>query len=254
MAEKCIRNVKFENILNFRDLGGYRTADGKTVAWRRVFRSGDPRKMTPGDVKKMRDELGILAVLDLRSPSEFEQTWEASLIKEIGASYYNVPYRAEGTSWIEEEKELLSKSTNMSDIYLFQIRDNSFGKRVVESLEIIAGSGNCPLVFHCGAGKDRTGILSAFLLSALGVGEEDIVIDYTLTGPFMKETRALVHKNPAAPEEIKKLPEFAWKAAPESMTLFLTALKKEYGSPEDYLEAHGATTSLFERLRMALLI
>jgi protein-tyrosine phosphatase len=210
--------------------------------------------MTANDIKKMRDELSIAAVLDLRSPSEFEHRWEVNLLQEIGARYYNIPYRPDSSSYTVEEKELYTKSTNMGEIYLSRIRDKSFGKRVVESLEVIAGSGNRPLLFYCGAGKDRAGILSAFLLSILGVAEKDIIKDYTLTAFSIEEIRKRVNNDPAAPEDIKKLPEFAWKAAPESMALFLAALESEYGSVQDYLEAQGAAPSLFGRLRAALLV
>jgi protein-tyrosine phosphatase len=254
MPEKYSRHIKFENILNFRDIGGYRTRDGRAVAWRRIFRSGDPRRMTVNDVKKIKEKLGIAAVLDLRSPTEFEQRWEVDLLQEIGARYYNIPYRPGDASYYQKEMEMYTTCSNMGEVYLSRTRNKAFGKRVVESLEIIAVEDNHPLVFHCGAGKDRAGILAAFLLSALGVAENDIIKDYALTAPSMKEIRKRVNNDPSAPEDIKKLPDFAWEAAPESMALFLSTLKSECGSARGYLEANGAVPSLFGQLKRALLI
>jgi protein-tyrosine phosphatase len=254
VLENYLRHIIFENIPNFRDIGGYRTRDGRTVAWRRIFRSGDPRMMTTNDVKKIREELGIAAVLDLRNHTEFEQTWEVDLLQDIGARYYNVPYRPGDASYSQKEMEMYTTCSNMGEVYLYWTRDKAFGKRVVESLEIITAADNHPLVFHCGVGKDRTGILAAMVLAGVGVPDKDIISDYALTNPYMEEIRNRVSNDPEAPAEIKNLPDFAWRAAPESMALFLAALKREYGSAQDYLQAQGAEPSLFGRLRTALLI
>jgi hypothetical protein len=96
--------------------------------------------------------------------------------------------------------------------------------------------------------------LTAFLLSALGVADNDIIKDYTLTNPFMKEIKYRVDNDPEAPEEIKNLPDFTWKAVPEAMSFFLSSFKNEHGSVRSYLAANGAATSLLERLKTALLI
>jgi protein-tyrosine phosphatase len=254
VIEEYSRDIIFENILNFRDIGGYRTRDGRTVAWRRNFRSGDPRHMTVNDAKKISEELGIKTILDLRTPSDFEKSWEIGLLEKIGAKYYNIPYRPGDASYYQKEMEMYTTCSNMGQVYLHRMRDKAFGKRVVESLEIIAVSDNHPLVFHCGAGKDRTGILAAMVLAVLGVRERDIINDYTLTNPYMEETRNRINNDPGAPEEIKNLPDITWQAVPESMALFLATLKREYGSVKDYLEAQGATSLLFAKLRKALLI
>jgi protein-tyrosine phosphatase len=254
MAEQYSRHIRFENVTNFRDLGGYLARDGYMIAWRRIFRSGDPRKMTATDAKRIKEELGIATVIDLRTPTEFEQRWEIDLLKDIGVRYYNIPFLPDNTLFFKEEQELYSRVSNMGEVYLHRLWHKSYGKRVVESLEIIAKSDNHPLVFHCGVGKDRTGILAAILLAAIGVADEDIIEDYTLTAPFIIDIRNRVMNDPKTPEDIKNLPDFAWEAAPESMASLLATLRQEYGSITGYLQTMGADASLVPRLEGALLV
>ena len=91
----------------------------------------------------------------------------------------------------------------------------------MDSLEIIAERKNHPLVFHCSAGKDRTGVLAAMVLTAMGMIDEDIVQDYALSAPFMPEIRDRMTSDPETPPEVKELPEFQWEASAESMVPFL---------------------------------
>jgi protein-tyrosine phosphatase len=108
-------------------------------------------------------------------------------------------------------------------------------------------------VFHCTAGKDRTGILAAVLLSVLGVPDEDIAKDYCLTGPHIEALYQRL-KNEAKNMKLPiELPEFFWKTEPESITLLMASFRKEYGSTVDYLEAHGAEPALVNRLKSTLL-
>src|SRR5262249_50322914 len=144
--------------------------------------------------------------------------------------------------------------TDMGELYLYRIGQPEFGKRLVESLELIADRNNHPLVFHCSLGKDRTGVLAAMLLAAVGVVAEDIVHDYTRSAPFMPEIRGRMTNDPAASPAWKELPGFQWEASAESMVRFLALLRREYGSAAGYLEAQGADHSLPQRLEEALLV
>jgi protein-tyrosine phosphatase len=144
--------------------------------------------------------------------------------------------------------------TNMGEFYLEMARQKDYGQRITEALEIIAEPENHPLVFHCAVGKDRTGMLAAVLLSLLGVAEKDIIEDYALSEPYMDELLARLKNNPQKNDPPLDIPEYFWKASPESMKLFLSTLRKEYGSVKGYLESVGGDSSLAERLAKALLI
>jgi len=154
---------------------------------------------------------------------------------------------------VRQETERFRDATDMGELYLYRIRPPEFGKRLVDSLELIADRDNHPLVFHCSAGKDRTGVLAATVLAAAGVMDEDIIHDYTSSAPFMPEIRNRMISDPAASAELKELPDFEWEASAESMARFLALLRREYGSAAGYLKAQGADDSLPRRLEEALL-
>jgi protein-tyrosine phosphatase len=252
MAEKYSRQIVFESISNFRDIGGYRTRRGDTVAWRRLFRSGDLHHMTQGDFKKLKEEIRLATVIDLRSGSELENNGKG-LLEGSDIKYCNIAFMTDDDD-PEANGNRYAHCTNMGEFYLEMARQKEFGQKIVEALEVIADPMNHPIVFHCAVGKDRTGMLAAVLLSLLGVAENDIIEDYALSEPYMDELLARLKNNPpksgGPPMDI---PEYFWKAPPESMALFLTTLRQEYGSVEGYLKAMGMEPSLPERLDKALL-
>ena len=250
MSELYSRHIKFEHVINFRDLGGYRARDGYTVAWRRLFRSGEFRNMTRSDLDRLTGEIGVTSVIDLRSGIEVERQG-VGLLSEADIRYHNISFLAGGNR--EEDERLFKEFTNMGEFYLHLVRKSEFGERIAAALEIIAEPENHPLVFHCAIGKDRTGILAAVLLSVLGVKDEDIIEDYSLSAPYMEELLDRINNDPEMAKAIKPLPDYFWKAAPESMALFLSTLRREYGSVRDYVKAQGVEPSLIERLEGALL-
>ena len=250
MTELYSRHISFESVPNFRDIGGYRTRDGHTVTWRRLFRSGELGNMTRSDFDRLTEDIGVTSVIDLRSSMEVERQG-VGLLTEAGIKYHNISFIA-GVNRDEDER-LFREFTNMGQFYLHLVRHSEFGERVVAALKIIAEPENHPLVFHCAIGKDRTGILAAILLSALGVEDEDIIEDYSLSTPYMEELLDRMNNEPKMAEFARHLPGYIWQAAPESMALFLSTLQREYGSVRDYLSAQGVEPSLIQRLEGALL-
>jgi protein-tyrosine phosphatase len=252
MADKYSRQITFESIQNFRDIGGYSTRGGDTVAWRRLFRSGDLRHMTQGDFKRLTSELGVVSVIDLRSGSELENNGKG-LLEGSDIKYCNIAFMTDDDD-PEANDNRYAHCTNMGEFYLEMARQKEFGQKIVEALEVIADPENHPIVFHCAVGKDRTGMLAAVLLSLVGVAEKDIIEDYALSEPYMDELLARLKNNPpksgGPPMDI---PEYFWKAPPESMALFLATLRKEYGSVKGYLESVDMEPSLVKRLEKALL-
>src|SRR5262247_117079 len=103
----------------------------------------------------------------------------------------------------------------MGELYLHRITEQPFASRLVDALEIIAERDNHPLVFHCSAGKDRAGVLAAMALAAIGIVDEDVVEDYTLSARFMKDIRNRMHGDPETAEGVKGLPDFQWEASAE---------------------------------------
>ncbi|MGP8080082.1 MAG: tyrosine-protein phosphatase [Dehalococcoidales bacterium] len=244
----CTREINFEAIINCRDLGGYRAQGKRTVAQRRLFRSGYIHPMTDRDLHRLKEELKLTAVIDLRGKKDKQQLKEISLLNSTGIKYFNTPFLS------YQKEELNYDFTDMGEAFLFRIRHQEYGRPIIAALEIIADPKNYPLLFHCGAGKDRSGLLAAFVLSVLGVADADIIADYVLSAHHMKDVVTTLMKDPETPADIKNLPAYTWEATAVSMALFLSGLKREFGSIREYLEMNGAETSLFNRLEKALLI
>jgi protein-tyrosine phosphatase len=283
------KEIKFDGIINCRDLGGYKAEGNRTVAWRRLFRSGYIHPMTEGDLRRLKEELKLTSVIDLRR-NNAGQNKEVSLLNSAGIKYFNTPflsYQKEelkltsvidlrrnnagqnkevsllnsagikyfNTPFLSYQKEELNYDfTNMGEAFLFRIRHKEYAKPLIDALEIIADPKNHPLLFHCGAGKDRSGLLAAFVLSVLGVADKDIVSDYALSAQYMPDMVKRLMQDPETPDDVKNLPAYTWEATAASMALFLSVLKQEFGSARRYLEMNGADKSLFERLEKALLI
>jgi protein-tyrosine phosphatase len=252
MAEQYSRQIIFDSVPNFRDLGGYRTRGGRTVAWRRLFRSGELSSMTRGDFNRLTGEIRLASVIDLRSAIERERKG-TGLLSEARIRYHSISFITDGGDLRGEERRYKDFS-NMGEFYIYLVRKREFGQRILDALKIIAVPENHPLMFHCTIGKDRTGILAAILLNILGVGDEDIIADYSLSAPYMVELVNRKDSEPEIAQAVKVLPGYFWEAAPESMALFLSTIKREYGSARGYLIAQGAEPSLISRLEKALLV
>lgn len=252
MTKKYSRHLGFKSVTNFRDIGGYRTRQGNTVAWRRVFRSGELARIDDEDYRRLREEIKLATVIDLRSDFEIERQG-IGLPAGTGIKYYNVSFISDGGNDKAEERRYIN-FTDMGEFYIQITRNKAFGASIVKALGIIAGRENHPLVFNCAIGKDRTGILAGILLSILGVEDKDIIEDYSLSGPYIAELLQKLNNEGKMPEEVKPLPDFFWKASPESMKTLLNALRRDFDSIEGYLESMGSADSLVERLKTALLV
>ncbi len=178
---------------------------------------------------------------------------KARLLDGASFRYFNAPFVI-GDRNATGLKMALQESTNSGQVYAFEIRQGEYGRGVVKALQIIADQGNHPLVFHCSAGKDRTGILAAILLGTLGVSDKDIIRDYTLSAPYMKLHSARLSEDQQIAQFLRDLPAFIHEAAAESMALFLSGLRRDYGSAWGYVSAHGGDPALREGLKKALLV
>ena len=212
--------------------------------------------MTRRDIAVLKKELKIRTVIDLRSANGV-RSLGVGLLDELAVKYHSVPlYVALPIDSRENatEKALFRSFTDLGEIYAYAIRKPAVGQNIIKILEIIADRENLPLVFHCNAGQSRTGIVAAVVLSVLGVADEDIIHDYTLTAPYMQGFVERWNADPKTADVHKTIPPYENEAKAESMALLLATLKREYGSVREYLEIHGAEKSLFNRLEQMLLI
>jgi protein-tyrosine phosphatase len=246
------QDIKFQQIFNFRDLGGYKTHSGRHVAKRRVYRSGELSHATQTDVAQFSDVLRIKTILDLRNENEIAQQVTKPFDGLI-SQYFNVPFVTGENDDLTVQK-LINATTDLSNIYLYFTCKLGYARQIVRALEIIAKPDHHPIVFHCSAGKDRTGVLAAILLDTLGVSNEDIMKDYTATGRWMNLHIARLSKNEDTAKIIREMPSYMHGSTGESMGIFLSNLHQEYGSASEYLQAHGADETLPLRLIQNLLL
>ena len=248
--ESYHRHIPFEGIYNFRDLGDYRTLDGRTVHWRQVFRSGELQHMTEDDASRFRDEFPLTSVLDLRSPKEIDQHG-LGRIPELGILHKNISFTGNPDS--DAALKRYKVSSNMGEFYLYLFKHTKIGLRVSEALKIIAKPENRPLVFHCVGGKDRTGILAAILLSILGVADTDIVEGYALTEKHMPGLISRINSDPKRAVLFKQLHHFVAEASAESMSFFLSGVQEKHGSVTGMMKSYGVSNNLIHQLKSTLL-
>jgi protein-tyrosine phosphatase len=251
MQHSYSRQINFERIFNFRDLGGYKTNDGHEVTWRKLFRSGELQNMTTADARKLKQEIGLVSVLDLRSNLEIEEQG-LGFVGTTGLKYHNISFIPDGGDREGNIRRYLGLA-NMGEFYLRLLRKKEFSQLLIEALTIVANPVNHPLVFHCSAGKDRTGLLSAIVLSILGVDDEDIASDYFLTASHPHKQYNQITSEMKKEGDAHGLPVFFWEVTPELMLRFLTKFKEEYGSTSQYLQKYGADSSLIPSLKQALI-
>ncbi|MFC1822217.1 tyrosine-protein phosphatase [Thermodesulfobacteriota bacterium] len=248
MPEQLERNISTQGIFNFRDLGGYRVGDGRRIRSRRLFRSGELQYMTETDLSYLRDNIKLATIINLRRQEEVSRNGiDCSAWPKL--KYRNNPLTGGHTDRVTR----LSSVANMGELYELYLGQEEYGRKIVKAVKIIAEPENLPLVFHCAAGKDRTGMLAAVLLGALGVSDEDIIKDYVMSVPQIQPFKARLHTNPELAEELERIPLHAWKAESESMVSALSFIKVRFGTMRDYVEAHGGDLTLLSRLEEALL-
>jgi protein-tyrosine phosphatase len=165
------RAIVLEGSLNFRDLGGYLTPDGSIVRWRQVFRSDSLDGLTAQDTLALRHELESLLAIDLRSGIEAqgESDRAPGPISSVRIPLLDTPLGLD---------PLFVPGVPLEDVYCTLLC--RIGDRIAGVLCVIADA-RAPVVFHCGAGRDRTGLVAAVLLGVLGVSEDDIARDYALS-------------------------------------------------------------------------
>ncbi len=249
------RVIPLPNLPNFRDLGGYETTDGRRVRWDRVYRAAGMDRLTEADHAVL-TQMGIRLVCDLRSDAEAEADPD-SLPEDVG--YLHLPSRTSDNRWLVLAKLLWDPrhvQQLLPDTYTRVLLDQNpqlFG----EIFRRLADADNLPTVIHCTAGKDRTGIASALLLLVLGVPEETVIADYTLSNHwfdfFQEATRKLMQQL-----QIMGIDEddigHVLLAQAQTMRFALEYLERHYGSVEDYLrDAAGVEQAVLDAVRANLL-
>ena len=237
---------------NFRDLGGYRTRDGRTVRWGVLFRSGSMHFLTPADYEYL-GRLGIRTVCDLRSTSERKlepAMWPAGKAPRMLADDYETdrsPILRQAARSVPTVAE--ARATMAAAYVQLPAQFRTQYRRMFD--ELLAG--HVPLAFNCSAGKDRTGVAAALLLTALNVPQETIIQDYLLSNRYFDPNKS-IKRDDRASQEWRKLPAEvlrAYGAADRSyIEALLTSMRTHRGGVDGYLhDEFGLSVTDLRRLR-----
>ncbi len=240
------RRIEFDGPRNFRDLGGYPTADGRTTRWGVLYRADALDGMTPADLERF-GELGIATVFDLRHDFELERAPDPM-------PTVNIPVMSRIVN--SHDRPDFSTMADAEDgrRFMFEMMLRVVDRAAPELGDLVARFADAeqlPAVFHCTAGKDRTGIVAALVLDALGVGRPVIVDDFALTAHYRavgKDSagfRLMVERG--APPEVAT---GALGAPPDLMSGVLEEIDRRWGGAERYLiDAGGVDPAVMPRLR-----
>jgi hypothetical protein len=245
MAQGFDRFIPLQGCVNFRDLGGYPTRDGRTVKWRRLFRSDAMHHMTREDAGYVTRILGVMTVVDLRNTDEVQRDGRGAMAKP-SVRFHGVPFLEQrGITPFEPSEDPVAR---LAEIYQWILRNS--GGLIAAALTELATDGCLPAVFHCTAGKDRTGVLAALTLGILGVSDEEIMEDFTLTNQRLDQLFERLRAIPGS----ENRPRESFAAPPKAMEQFLATLQNSYGDATSYVRAHGVTEATIGQLRESLLL
>ena len=225
------RHIALPGTTNFRDLGGYTGHEGRPVRWRVLFRSDHLADLTPEGVQAL-SGLGVRRSADFRGVQErsvdayawgglhtHALTVEPTVVQKAFALIH-----AGGTLTAADSVEL------MQETYRHFVRDNT--AQFAQLFHLLLEE-EVPTVFHCTAGKDRTGWAAALILEALGVARADIEHDYLLTNQFYHRPAAMAARAAqAVPQEIL---DVLWRVQPSFLASAYDMVEREHGGMQRYL-------------------
>jgi len=227
MSDAPARHLNLEGASNFRDLGGYRTSDGRVVRWRQIFRSNHLAHLTAADANIVR-AVGLRSAFDLRGREE--RMAAACGLEEIAVH----PLPIEPTVVAALRARLAAGSLSsrdareiMRESYRSYVRLNTHSFRALFAHLL---QDTAPLVIHCTAGKDRTGFACALVLHALGVPDDVIAEDYLLTNRFYRRDPA---SGTDLPEDVR---EAIGSVEASYLAAAFEAIHTDFGGLEHYLK------------------
>ena len=235
------RRIAIEGCLNFRDLGGYPTATGGTLRWRQLFRADGLHALSERGVATVRDEIRLGDIIDLRSSAELTLDGRGLLEREA-IRFHHLPLFDGGRA----QRNPVEGITSLADLYFGMI---DFAREPIAKVVTVLARTRDPAVFHCAAGKDRTGVISAILLSLLGVREEVIVADYAATREALDAIVERLLASDGYQGMFENLPPDTLHAEPATMEGFLARVRSEFGGMAAYAREIGVEPADIEGLR-----
>jgi protein-tyrosine phosphatase len=231
-----------DGAFNFRDLGGLPAPGGRTVARGKLFRSDTLQALSARDVALLRDQIGLRVVVDLRLAHEVNDEGRGPLAAEAAIGYVHAPLGMASTAGIAPEQVLEA-------LYLQCLASPS----TLQAVEHIAAHAGQATLFHCAAGKDRTGVVAAMVLSLLGVDDEVIVADYLDSAPNMPRMLARFAGWPRYRDHLASMPPQVYAVQEAPIRSMLQALREQHGTAREWALEGGIAAASIDRLRRELI-
>jgi protein-tyrosine phosphatase len=240
------RHLPLPGTYNVRDLGGLPTATGGLVRWGTLFR-GDSLHRLDDRGRSMLADVELRTVIDLRG--ERERTEYPSALDETGVQIIELPLIGEVGTEIP-----IDTTWSLADLYLSVVE--RCGDRFAALARELATAGQLPALVHCMAGKDRTGMVVAIVLAAVGVPHELIAADFAASATFLgnEEYRRDATARALADGLPPELVDWVGGADPAHILLMLQTIDARYGGCDAYLLAHGLSSDELCTLREALVL
>ena len=246
MTKTPERHLPLEGSFNIRDLGGYHIAEGRTTQWGQVFRADSLHRLSEEAQNELL-ERGIRTVIDLRGAGELEAA-PNPFAAHPEVDYVNIslfePLYLSGSLGGGNRNGL-----DLPELYRLALEHSQAPMR--QTLETIANADG-PVLFHCTAGKDRTGLVAALVLGVAGVHADHIVEDYAATTHYAAGLMDHLRQEASAKGHDLSAYNKLLLSEPEFMRETLEHLEQAYGGVEGYLEKIGLEAEVVEKLRQKL--
>lgn len=243
--------VELEGCFNFRDLGSYTNRSGQRMRGGQVFRADGLQRLSESDLARLCGDIGLGGVIDLRSSDEVSEDGRGRIEEHVPIHHVPLFERARSQARADRQEIDTELLANMGELYFVMLQ--AAREPIVRVVELIAHA-DTPVVFHCAAGKDRTGVISCLLLSLLDVPEDTIVADYAFSRKNIDAINARLGESETYQKMMHALPPDAYDANPAAIEHFLSKVKSEAGSLVDWAAGAGIDEKTRERLQARLLI
>lgn len=211
---------------NFRDLGGIKTINGKYIKWGKIFRSDDMHHLTDSDLNYLAS-IPLISIVDFRTEKEIQEAPDKTPASLKNHFLYNItPGKLTDMDMNTATREDLIEG--MKEVNRMLVSDTACVAQYKKFFDLLQNETYVPLMFHCSAGKDRTGMGAALILFALGVDEETVKQDYLLSNTYLADKYA------ALMEEYPNL-EPLFTVRQEYLEAGIKQMKEDHGSVENYL-------------------
>ncbi|MBQ7957106.1 MAG: tyrosine-protein phosphatase [Clostridia bacterium] len=264
MADKkyIVKRIPLKSLNNTRDLGGIKTADGRSIKYHRLIRSGELAKIASEDIEVLKNEYDLRKVVDLRTDLEMEHKPDPEI---EGVEFEHIPFVDTTTVGITREKNIVVSAVKkirtmdespvhyMESMYRALITKESSIENVKRFFEVLLENEEGSVLFHCSAGKDRVGAACMILMSILGVPQSSIIKDYLATQKFGEKYNKKYETLAKCVSKDSKVSEYATVFLSTNKN-FILAMYDEietlYGTVENYAEkCLGLDSEKQEKLR-----